>query len=189
MAGESLSEVKAALRKAAEARRGAVEADPEAPARRLRALLAGAEGRVLSGYWPMRGEADPRPALAAHAGPVCLPVVEARGRPLRFRRWAPGDPLVSGAYGAMVPAEDAGELAPDVLIVPLLAFDRAGYRLGYGGGFYDRTLQALRATGPRQAIGLAFAAQEVAAVPRTATDQPLDLIVTEAEIIRPLPDG
>lgn len=185
MADKSLTEVKAALRTAAEARRAAVATDPEAPARRLLPLLAGASGRVLSGYWPMRGEADPRPAMAAHVGPVCLPVVEARGRPLRFRRWAFGQPLVSGAYGAMVPADNAEDLAPDVLIVPLLAFDRAGYRLGYGGGFYDRTLEALRARGPRQAIGLAFAAQEVAAVPRAATDQPLDLIVTEAEILRP----
>jgi 5-formyltetrahydrofolate cyclo-ligase len=135
----------------------------------------------------MRSEADPRPAMAAHSGPLCLPVVAGRGRPLVFRAWMPGAPLVAGGFGAMVPAAEAAELVPEVLIVPMLAFDRQGYRLGYGGGFYDRTLAALRAAGPVRAIGLAFAGQEVAAVPRGPWDVALDLIVTEAGVVAPQP--
>ena len=184
---EGLRAEKAALRARAEAVRARLGVDPEAPARRLAGLLGPETGRRLSGYWPMRGEADPRPAMAAHAGPLCLPVVAGRGRPLMFRAWAPGAALVAGGYGAMVPAEGAAEVVPEVLIVPLLAFDRQGYRLGYGGGFYDRTLAALRARGPCRAIGLAFAGQEVGAVPRAATDLALDLVVTEAEILVPQP--
>ena len=186
MAGDDgLKAEKAALRRRMEALRAGLGVDPEAPARRLAGLLALEAGRVLSGYWPMRGEADPRPAMAAHAGPVCLPVVAGRGLPLRFRAWAPGAPLVAGGYGAMVPEPEAAEVVPEVLIVPLLAFDRQGFRLGYGGGFYDRTLAALRAAGPCRAIGLAFAGQEVAAVPRGATDLALDLVVTEAGVVTP----
>lgn len=184
MTDQELAAAKAALRSACKARREALEVDREAPARRLAGLLAAHRGRVLSGYWPLGAEADPRPAMRAHAGPLCLPVVLGRGRALGFRAWAPGEALVPGAFGAMVP-EAGGEVVPEVLIVPLLAFDRAGQRLGYGGGFYDRTLAGLRAQGPRLAIGLAFAAQEVASVPCEATDAPLDLIVTEAGVIVP----
>jgi 5-formyltetrahydrofolate cyclo-ligase len=181
---EDIRAAKAALRRAAEARRAALGVDPEAPARRLMPLLAAEAGRVLAGYWPMRGEADPRPALAAHAGPVCLPVVAGRGRPLLFRAWAPGEALVPGAFGTAVP--DGGAVTtPEVLIVPLLAFDRRGFRLGYGGGFYDRTLAALRAAGRCRAIGLAFAGQEMAALPHAEGDAALDLIVTEAGVIVP----
>lgn len=180
-----IAEAKADLRRRAQTRRAGIVSDPEAPAHRLLPLLAPQAGKVLAAYWPMRGEADPRPALAAHAGPRCLPVVSGRGRPLAFRAWAPGAPLVAGAFGAMIPPDTAPPATPEVLIVPLLAFDRRGFRLGYGGGFYDRTLEALRAAGPRLAIGLAFAAQEVAEVPTEPTDQPLDLIVTEVGIITP----
>lgn len=182
---EALKVEKAALRARAQAVRAALGVDPEAPARRLAGVLGPEAGRRLSGYWPMRGEADPRPAMAAHAGPVCLPVVTGRARPLLFRAWSPGAVLVAGGFGAMVPEAAAGEVVPEVMIVPLLAFDRQGYRLGYGGGFYDRTLAALRASGPCRAIGLAFAGQEVAAVPRNATDLALDLIVTEAGVVVP----
>jgi len=143
-------------------------------------------GAAVSGYWPMRSELDPRPiltALSARGHPLCLPVVAGKARPLVFRAWHPGDALVAGGYGTQVP--DAGQevVVPHLLLVPLLAFDRAGYRLGYGGGFYDRTLAALRAAGPVVAVGLAFCAQEVDTVPHDATDARLDWIVTEAEAI------
>lgn len=121
---------------------------------------------------------------AAQRGPVCVPVIDGPGLPLRFARWTPDVALVKGPFGAAIPAEP-DFVDPDVLIVPLLAFDRAGNRLGYGGGYYDRTLAALRATAPRTAIGFAFAAQEAASLPLESTDQPLNLIVTEAGTIVP----
>ncbi|MFN6979966.1 MAG: 5-formyltetrahydrofolate cyclo-ligase [Gemmobacter sp.] len=175
----TLAEAKAALRRAAfAARRAAHAAGQGDAAGHLAAALAPHRGAVLAGYMPMRTEIDPLPAMAAHAGPVCVPVVTGPGQPLAFRAWSPGAAMVPGGFGVMVPA--AGDwLVPQVLIVPLLAFDRQGYRLGYGGGFYDRTLAALRAAGPVTAIGFAFAAQAVAAVPREGTDARLDLIVTE----------
>ncbi len=180
----ALAATKAAARKAAFAARApAFAAGQGRAAEVLAGVLAPHEGCVLSGYMPMRTEIDPLPAMAAHRGPVCVPVVDGRGLPLRFRAWTPGCALVEGPFRAMVP--EAGDwLTPQVLIVPLLAWDRAGYRLGYGGGFYDRTLEALRARRPTLAIGFAFAAQEVQAVPREATDQRLDMIVTEAGVIR-----
>lgn len=175
---------KAALRRFMAARRDAAHAAGQGDAADLLAgVLAPFAGQVLSGYWPMRSEIDPRPALVAHRGPVCLPVTPPRGQPLVFRRWTPGAALVPGAFGTLVP--EGPEVVPQVLVVPLLAFDRRGYRLGYGGGYYDRTLAALRAAGPCTAIGYAFAAQEVAEVPTEPTDARLDLIVTEAGVIRP----
>ena len=111
-----------------------------------------------------------------------MPVIVAKDAPLRFRLWTPGCATVRGTFGAPIP--EAGDwMTPGILIVPLVAFDRRGGRLGYGGGFYDRTLQALRAAGPVLAIGFAFAAQEVDDLPLEATDQPLDLIVTERGVI------
>ncbi|RWR32683.1 5-formyltetrahydrofolate cyclo-ligase [Sinirhodobacter populi] len=138
----------------------------------------------LAGYMPIRTELDPRPAMAAHPGLVAVPVVTGPGAPLVFHRWHPDMPMLPGAFGAPVP-QTAEELVPRVLIVPLLAFDRRGFRLGYGGGFYDRTLEDLRRAGPVTAIGFAFAAQEIAEVPTEPTDQPLDLIVTEQGVILP----
>ncbi len=183
----TLAEAKAALRRAAQAaRRAAHAAGQGEAAARLAAVLAPFAGQVLAGYLPMRTEADPLPAMAAHRGPVAVPVVVAPGAPLAFRAWAPDAPLVPGGFGVMVPATGAW-LTPRVLIVPLLAFDRQGFRLGYGGGFYDRTLAALRAAGPVTAIGFAFAAQEVPSVPREATDARLDMIVTDRAVI--VPDG
>lgn len=148
---------------------------------RLLAALEPHRGRPVSGYWPMGTEIDPRPALEALArhGPVGLPVVEGPGRPLAFRLWRPGDPLEPGGFGTSVPVS-GDSMVPEVLIVPLLAFDGRGHRLGYGGGFYDRTLAALRARGPVLAAGFAFAVQRVEALPAEPTDEPLDLIVTEA---------
>lgn len=137
---------------------------------------------ALAGYMPMRSEIDPLPSMRAHPGPVCVPVIEGRGRPLLFHRWSPGMPMIEGRFKALIPAQGQ-PLVPEALIVPLLAFDRGGYRLGYGGGFYDRTLEMLRKTGPVFAIGLAYGAQEVPLVPTEPTDQPLDAIVTPCGVI------
>jgi 5-formyltetrahydrofolate cyclo-ligase len=185
----SLAAAKAAARTAAFARRkAAFAARGAADAGILREVLADHAGRRLAGYMPMRTEIDPLPAMAAHTGPVAVPVIEGPGLPLRFRAWTADARMVPGAFGALIP-EAGGWIDPQVLIVPLLAFDRRGFRLGYGGGFYDRTLEGLRAAGPVIAIGFAFAAQEVAAVPVEPTDQRLDLIVTETGTIRPDPAG
>ena len=138
---------------------------------------------TLSAYLPVRAEFDSLPILRyAHSRgcPTCLPVVLGRCRPLSFRRWAPGEPLVDGAFGIPVPPPEAETLDPAILIVPLLAFDDEGYRLGYGGGFYDRTLALRRAHAPGTlAVGVAFAGQRIECVPRSAEDQRLDWIVTE----------
>jgi 5-formyltetrahydrofolate cyclo-ligase len=153
---------------------------------RLRAACAPADDGPVAGYWPMGDEFDVRPTLEAFAaaGRRCvLPVVVGRGRPLIFRRWAPGDALVSGGYGTSIPAADREEIRPALLLVPLLAFDRRGFRLGYGGGYYDMTIAALRRDDGVRAIGVAFAAQEVEAVPVESFDQRLDAIATEAELM------
>jgi 5-formyltetrahydrofolate cyclo-ligase len=174
-----MSDIKAFARNEAFARRAAAFAGGQGQAAELLAdYLAGQAGRVLSGYMPMRTEIDPLPAMAAHQGPVGVPVIVGKDQPLRFREWSLGAKMVEGAFKALIPEEGAW-VEPSVLIVPLLAFDARGYRLGYGGGFYDRTLEALRARGPVLAVGFAFAAQEVAEVPTDATDQRLDAIVTE----------
>lgn len=171
--------VKSAARQAAFAARKAAFAAGQGQAAELLAdVLSAHRGQVLSGYMPMRTEIDPVPAMAAHQGPVGVPVITGKAQALRFREWSPGCAMVAGEFGALIPADGAW-LEPAVLIVPLLAFDARGYRLGYGGGFYDRTLQALRARHSVLAIGFAFAAQEVAEVPIDATDQRLDMIVTE----------
>ncbi|MFN4102692.1 MAG: 5-formyltetrahydrofolate cyclo-ligase, partial [Pararhodobacter sp.] len=155
---------KAALRAAVLTARRAGGGDQAALDRHLVAALAPFAGAVLAGYWPMRDEADPRVGMAAHAGPLCLPVVTGKGQPLLFRRWQ-GEVLEAGSWGTSHPPDSAPVLTPSVLIVPLAGFDRQGNRLGYGGGFYDRTLQMLRETGPVHAIGLAFACQELPAIP------------------------
>ena len=177
-----MNEIKAEARKAAFAARKVAFAAGQGQAAELLAdFLATQRGRVLSGYMPMRTEIDPLPAMAAHQGVVGVPVIPGRAMPLRFREWSPGCAMVEGEFGALIPAE-GGWIEPEVLIVPLLAFDARGYRLGYGGGFYDRTLEALRARRPTLAVGFAFAAQEVAEVPIDATDQRLDAVVTEAGV-------
>lgn len=115
---------------------------------------------------------------------TALPVVVAKNTPLVFRQWVPGEALVLGRWDIKVPPESAPEVLPDVLLVPLLAFDRKGFRLGYGGGFYDRTLEKLRGLKPVTAIGIAYAGQEVDDVPRDAYDQRLDWIMTEKETFK-----
>ncbi|QYX56130.1 5-formyltetrahydrofolate cyclo-ligase [Roseovarius sp. SCSIO 43702] len=178
-------QIKTEARRAAFARRKAAHAmaTPGA-AGRLSEVLAGYRGVPLAGYMPIRTEIDPLPAMAEAAahGPVGVPVIVAEGEPLRFSRWEPGCEMVDGPFGARIPArEDFFE--PELLIVPLVAFDRAGGRLGYGGGFYDRTLERLRARRATLAIGFAYGAQEAENLPLEPTDQPLDMVVTEAEVI------
>ena len=147
----------------------------------LRALIS--PGDFIAGYMPIGSEIDCLPLLQRilDAGaPLCLPVVAAADTPLIFRRWSPGDRLVTSSFGIAEPLETAEAVTPHALLVPLLAFDRAGYRLGYGGGYYDRTLNSLRAAGTIVAIGVAFAGQLRDKVPVGDGDERLDWIVTEA---------
>jgi len=178
---------KAVLRKEARARRKAVFGTVDiAPATaRLDAHLVGLPGPVAF-YWPMRSEIDPRAAmgLAEARGPVCLPVTRGQG-PLMFRAWSPGLALERDSFGTEFPGAGP-DVRPLTLVVPMLAFDRRGHRLGYGAGHYDRTLAALREVGPVTAIGFAYAAQEVARLPDEPWDISLDMIVTEAETIYPV---
>ena len=176
---------KAAARKAAFARRKPLfEAAGPVQAGYLSEVLAGYRGVPLSGFMSIRTEIDPLPAMteASAHGPVGVPVIDAPATPLRFALWTPETAMTDGPFGARIPADPAF-IEPEIVIVPLLAFDRRGGRLGYGGGFYDRTLEQLRARRSTLAIGFAFAGQETDDLPVEATDQPLDLIVTEAGII------
>ena len=178
---------KTAARKAAlAARAGATPDMARAAAGNLSSVLAGHRGVPLAGYMPMRGEADPLAAMeeAAAHGPVGVPVITAKAHPLIFHLWSPETAMVPGTFGALIP-EGTAPMTPQVVIVPLVAFDRQGGRLGYGGGFYDRTLEALRAAGPVLAIGFAFSLQEVPQLPLEPTDQPLDLLVTDAGVWAP----
>lgn len=137
-----------------------------------------------------KDELDPMPlalALLAKGHPLCLPAVTGKNQSLVFRIWKPGDPLVAGSMGIPQPPESAPPAKPAVLLVPLLAFDRRGFRLGQGGGYYDRTLAQLRKNPRLLAVGLGYAAQEAVAVPAAAHDMRLDIIVTEREVIWPNP--
>lgn len=158
----------------------ALTADPET---RLGEALAPFAGATLAAYMPMRTEISPLAAMKAHAGQVCVPVIQGKGVALKFALWTAETPMIAGPFGARIPQEII-YVTPDVLIVPLVAFDDDGNRLGYGGGFYDRTLQALRQSRPVVVIGLAFEAQRAEALPLEPTDQPLDFIVTEEKIRR-----
>ena len=180
-----LKAVKDAARKAAFARRKvAHEAGGTGRAALLSGVLAGHRGVPLSGFMAIRTEIDPLPAMeeAAAHGPVGVPVIQRLGLPLKFSRWEPGCALKEGPFGAMIPEVD-DFFEPEILVVPLVAFDRNGGRLGYGGGFYDRTIELLRAKRPTLAIGFAYAAQEAENLPLESTDQPLDMMVTENEVI------
>lgn len=149
------------------------------------AILDGRPPAAVAGYWPIAAEVDIRPVLAAASDchHICLPVVNDKNAPLIFRAWKPGERLIPDTLSTLVPTPDKAELSPDILLVPMLAFDRNGYRLGYGGGYYDRTLAQLRANKDVLAIGIAFALQESENLPIDETDQRLDLIVTEKEEI------
>ena len=182
---------KAALRRSAETARAAAHAAvgaeaAEALARHGIQVLAERSFRSVAGYWPMRTEIDLRPLLIALANTgreVALPAVTRLGQPLDFRRWRPGMALATGRFGTQHPPEDAKRIEPDVLLIPLLAFDRRHFRLGYGAGFYDRTLADLRARKTVLAVGVGFAAQRVEAVPVDPWDQRLDLVLTEQGIM------
>lgn len=180
-----LSDIKAAARKAAFARRkAAFDGQTPGAAGKLAEVLAGHRGVPLAGYMPINTEIDPVPVMAEAAayGAVGVPVIEGAGQPLTFAHWSPDAAMVEGAFKAQIP-ENLSHMTPQIIIVPLVAFDRKGGRLGYGGGFYDRTLELLRAQGPVMAIGFAFAAQEADSLPIEPTDQPLDMVITEAEVI------
>jgi 5-formyltetrahydrofolate cyclo-ligase len=138
-------------------------------------------GEIVAAYWPIRDELDSRPLLTKlmDAGqPVCLPVVIGDGLPLELRIWEEGAPLYPSGFGTLAPSESAPLREPDVIVMPLLGFDGEGTRLGYGGGYYDRTLGVLSKR-PRL-VGLAFASQELERIPREPHDIPLDAVVTEA---------
>lgn len=139
-------------------------------------------GLIVSGFFPFKSEIDVLPLLArleSEGWITALPVVVGERQPLLFRTWAPGEATVSGVWEIPVPPPPAKEVDPDVLLVPLLAYDSAGYRLGYGGGFYDRTLKKLRKIKRVTAIGVCYLEQEIAQVPHGPDDQPLDFILTE----------
>jgi len=143
-------------------------------------------GTVVSGFSPMKTEINPIPLLrklSERGASLALPCIAGRGKPLIMRAWTFGAPLASGQWGIREPIPDAPEVVPDILIVPLACFDRAGHRIGYGAGYYDMTIAALRAQKKVIAIGIAFAAQEITAVPATERDERLDLVLTEREII------
>jgi 5-formyltetrahydrofolate cyclo-ligase len=142
---------------------------------------------TVAGYWPIRDEADPLAlvrALQARGAALALPRIDAKHAALSFRAWREGDELVDNHHGIAEPRAEAKIVTPDIVLVPLLAFDSSGHRLGYGGGYYDRTLEHLRARGKILAIGIAYAGQEVETLPREAHDHPLDLIVTENGVRR-----
>jgi 5-formyltetrahydrofolate cyclo-ligase len=186
----SIADQKAALRgHARRARRACYQADHLVGGRAAHELalqflemIPVAPGTVVAGYWPMGTEIDPRPLLQGlrdRGVVIALPVALAPDAPLAFRLWDAAVPLVPDCYGIAAPAADQPLLTPSIILVPLLAFDRHGGRLGQGGGHYDRTLAALRAAGPVMAVGVAYAGQEQEALPTEAHDERLDGIVTE----------
>jgi 5-formyltetrahydrofolate cyclo-ligase len=142
--------------------------------------------RAFSGYHPLGSELDPRPLmrrLARAGATAALPVAASRDAALEFRRWEPGEALEPDAFGIPSPPRSAPALVPDLVIAPVLAFDRAGQRLGQGAGHYDRTLANLRALRPVFVLGLAYAGQEVEALPAEPHDERLDAILTETAYI------
>jgi 5-formyltetrahydrofolate cyclo-ligase len=182
---------KALLRSEALARRGKIEP----AARAAFGIRLADEGlrlarvwrpRIVSVFYPLRDEPDTLVLLAALADAgfaIALPVVVDRGSALIFRLWRPGEPTRAGAMSIREPVEDAPIVEPDLLFVPLACFDRRGHRIGYGAGYYDRTLTNLRAMRPVHAIGVGYGICEVAAVPYETHDQTLDALVTEQETI------
>jgi 5-formyltetrahydrofolate cyclo-ligase len=186
----AIDDLKATLRREALARRDALPADVRAAAAQTIAArpfpIAVPPGAIVSGFMPMKSEINPLPllrALADAGASLALPAVAGKGKPLIMRAYAFGELLASGVWGIREPRPDAPEVAPDILIVPLLAFDRRGHRIGYGAGYYDMTIAALRAKKAIVAAGIAFAAQEIAEVPTTPRDARLDLVLTEHETI------
>lgn len=184
---ENLAGEKAHARKLAFVRRKSAHSAvaSQRGAKILTGFLSDRLGQPMSGYMPIRTEIDPLRAMTelARHGPVGVPVILGAGQPLEFRRWTPETRMDTGPFGALIPA-DTKIVVPKVLIVPLAAFDNRGHRLGYGGGYYDRTLEILRAQGDVLAVGFAYEAQQTDVLPTETTDQPLDLIVTDAGVRR-----
>jgi 5-formyltetrahydrofolate cyclo-ligase len=181
---------KAQVRRDAAARRDALPAAERATAAAAIAArplpVAVPPGAIVSGFSPLKSEINPVPLMRAFADAgagLALPVVAGRGKPLVMRAWNFGAPLVSGVWGIREPPPGAPEVFPDMLIVPLLAFDRTGHRIGYGAGYYDMTIARLRGIKPVIAIGIAYAAQEIAEIPTTPRDARLDFVLTERETI------
>jgi 5-formyltetrahydrofolate cyclo-ligase len=187
---KSIAARKSELRAAALARRDNMPPDDRVrAARRIAATPLPADvpkGAIVSGFSPINTEFNPLPLMRRlfDAGArLALPNVVGRGKPLIMREWKFGDPLVAGVWGIREPAPSAPEVAPDILLVPFAAFDRAGYRIGYGAGYFDMTLAALRAKKKITAIGVGFAVQEIDKVPVEPHDQKLDFIVTEVGLV------
>jgi len=187
---DAISELKSVIRKDALMRRDAIPAAERAQAAEAIAArpfpLAIEPGAIVSGFMPLKTEINPLPLLrklAAAGARLALPAIAGRGNPLTMRAFAFGDELASGQWGIREPKPDAGDAAPDVMLVPLLAFDRNGHRIGYGAGYYDMTIAKFRAMKPVIAAGIAFAAQEIPEVPITPRDARLDLVLTEREVI------
>ncbi len=187
---DQILETKSDLRREMIARRDALPADTRSAAAEAIAArpfpLPVVTGAIVSGFMPMKSEINPlalMKKLADAGARLALPVTPRRGQPLVMRSWAWGEPLASGVWGIREPRPEAPQVDPDILLVPLLAFDRAGYRLGYGGGYYDLTLAQLRSRKAVTAVGLAYAVQEIAQVPTTPRDAVLDLVLTEREVI------
>ena len=185
----SVTKSKADLRAVALAKRDALSDRQRAAAAKALAKrglpLTIAPGSIVSGYSPIRSEIDPVPLMRALAGQgarLALPAVMARGKSLAFRVWSPDDRLMLGPLGIPEPSPAAAELIPDVMLVPLAAFDRQGHRIGYGAGHYDFTLEHLRKAKAITAIGIAFAVQEIKAVPALPHDVALDYVLTEKKV-------
>jgi 5-formyltetrahydrofolate cyclo-ligase len=190
MSTDPLAEQKSAIRRAAIARRDALP-----PADRAQAAEAIAArpfpapvtaGTIVSGFMPLKSEISPLPLMRKLGGAgarLALPAIDGRGKPLIMRAYAIGDALAAGQWGIREPKPEAGEVAPDILLVPLLAFDRSGNRIGYGAGYFDMTIAKFRAVKSILAVGIAYAAQEIGTVPVTPRDARLDLVLTEHETI------
>ena len=187
---ESLQNLKNELRGRALARRDELSVEARIDAA---ATIAGASlpaelpsGVIVAGYSPINSEIDPFPlmrSLADRGATLALPVIIERDTPLIFRAWRSEEDLVRGPFGIFQPSSDAPEVEPDIVLAPLAAFDRDGHRIGYGRGYYDRTLQNLRAVKRMTVIGLAFAVQEIEVVPRLPHDEQLDCVLTERDLI------
>ena len=191
---DDLDARKAALRRESAAlRAAAAKADPESAPRlayhgaALKDAGLFGEGSIIAGYWPIRSEIDPVPLLAVLAAmgfKTALPATPRAGEPLVFHLWACGEPLIDGLYGTSEPPASAPQCRPDGLLVPLLAFDSQFFRLGYGGGFYDRSLASLRCDKPDiRAVGIAYRDQQVEDLPKGPHDARLDAVLTPDGLI------
>jgi 5-formyltetrahydrofolate cyclo-ligase len=185
-----IDEQKALIRRDAVSRRDAIPAAERAKAAETIATrafpLTITPGTIVSGFSPLKSEINPLPLmrrLADAGAQLALPVVAGRGKPLIMRAFAFGDALASGQWGIREPKSEAGEVAPDILLVPLLAFDSSGHRVGYGAGYYDMTIAKFRAMKRITAVGVAYAAQQIDTVPVTPRDARLDLVLTERDVI------